>query len=482
MPTPKRLVLTYPNLRWFKVDPVTTWNLNPATLCLLGAVAKEVAEVSVVDGQFEDLTLEVYVERVLAESPDFVGISVLSSEYGRCLHMAAEAIKERSPETVIIAGGIHVTREYEAVMADRNIDYAVLGEGEYVLRDLIAHLSGEGGMPTEGVARRNGAGLQTGPKVMLDDLGALPMPDYGLIDMHDFSRRAFAMRLGPTNPPEMPGVRISVSRGCPLDCSFCQVSSISGKHIRSRDAAQVVEELTLLRDRYGVRSFIFDDDNLVGKKRYFKDLLDRMIEAELGLTFIVGAFAIFAIDDEMLDLMARAGCVGVNIAIESGCQRVMNDIVRKPVDLETVPDWIARIKESGIFVASNFIIGFPGESWDEIRQTIHFAETCGAEYVKLFIATPLPGTGLWRMAEELGLLRMNGGEGWGERSGHGTAEIVSEQWTAEDLRILRAYEWDRINFGLADRRRRTAEIWNVDETTIEQIRKETRDSVSESLS
>lgn len=479
----RRLVLTYPNLLWLKFDPVTTWNLSPATLCQLGAVARDVVDVSVVDGQFLNLSIDEYAEKVTENDPDFVGVSLLSSEYGQALHIAAEAIKKRKPDTIIIAGGVHVTKEYEQVIADETIDYAVRGDGEYVLRDLLAHLCGEGPMPETGVVYRDGEKVVTLPQAIVENLEDLPMPDYGLFDMADFARRAYAYRLGPTNPPELPGVRITITRGCPLECSFCQVKLISGARIRARNADQVVEELTLLKDRYGVKSVIFDDDNLISSKRYFKDLLSRMIDARLGIKFTVGAFALFSLDDEMLDLLAEAGCVGMNIAIESGSQRVLDEIVRKPIKLQTVPEWIRKIKAKGIFIASNFMLGFPGETWDEIRQTVHFAETCGAEYVKFFMATPLPGTALWEMAEKQGVLKISKKpqgkyERWGSRSGHGTAEIISDEWTPEDIRILRAYEWDRINFGDPVKRRRTIEIWKSDEETINRIRKDTRDSIT----
>ena len=103
--------------------------------------------------------------------------------------------------------------------------------------------------------------------------------------------------------------------------------------------------------------------------------------------------------------MVRAGCIGINVTIESGSQRVMNDIVLKPSKLETVAPLIQKVRDTGMYVISNFIVEFLGEKWQEIRDTVHFSEHCGADYVKLFVAVPLKGTLLWDMATDIGVRR-----------------------------------------------------------------------------
>ena len=140
-----KLVLAYPNLRWHKVDIQTLWNLNPSTLCLLGKMVEGEANVTIIDAQFYDLSIEAFVARIADVKPDYVGISILTSEYSSILHLAAEAIKNLDQNIIVIAGGVHVTIEYIKVMDDLNIDFAVRGEGEYILRDLIRFLNGSGG-------------------------------------------------------------------------------------------------------------------------------------------------------------------------------------------------------------------------------------------------------------------------------------------------------------------------------------------------
>ena len=136
------LVLAYPNQPWLKEDFQTNWNLNPSTLCLLGAMVEELVSVEIVDAQFYDMSVDEFVDSVVEKSPKYIGISVLSTEYKEVLHIAAASLKERMPDLIIIAGGVHVTIEHLDVMSDQNIDYAVVGDGEYVLHDLIQCLEG----------------------------------------------------------------------------------------------------------------------------------------------------------------------------------------------------------------------------------------------------------------------------------------------------------------------------------------------------
>jgi len=470
------LVLAYPNQRWHKDDFQTNWNLNPSTLCLLAAVVDELVDVEIIDAQFYDLSLDEFVDRVQTINPKYIGISVLTTEYKETLHLSVAAIKERLQDVVIIAGGVHVTIEHMDVMSDPAIDYAVIGDGEYVLRDLLGYLEGAGELPSTGLAFRNENQLVVQERAVIADLDSLPMPKYELVRMEDYI--SIAPRIGPNRPPEMPYARLVVTRGCPVGCSFCQVEEISGGPVRSPSVSKVVDELIFLRDSYGIRSFMIDDDNIVIKKVFFKKLLQEIIDRDVALSFHIHAFAIFKLDDEMLDLMVRAGCRAINVAIESGNQRVMDQVVLKPINLETVPPLIKKVREAGLSVIANFIIGFPGETWAEIRETISFAENCGAEYSKFFVAVPLKGTKMWDMALEMGTMSAPFGAAHLDWR---FSQITSNEWTAEDVSILRAYEWDRVNFATAEKRKAVATLWGVTEEEIQQIRKKTRDAVIASI-
>ena len=472
----KKLILIYPNQRWQKQDMVTTWTLNPATLGILAAMVRNIVDVTILDAHFYNLTTEQFREKLKQLQPDFIGISILTSEYGETLDIAARIGRETCPEAVIIAGGVHVTTTYEQVVTNKDIDYCVIGEGEYVLRDLLKHLLGDGPLPSEGLVFRSEGEIVKQERAIVHDLTKLPWPAYDLFDVEAYSMAA-VREFNPQRPPELPFVRIVTTRGCPFGCSFCQVEIISGRKVRARDPEDVVNELLFLKEKYGVRSIIFDDDNLLmGSNGFAKKLFKCMIDKKLDMKWIGIAFALFLLNDELLDLMKLSGCVGINVAIESGNERVLKEIVGKPIkNLGDACDIVRRVKERGMYCIANFIIGFPGETWDDIRQTTRFAEHCGADYIKIFVAVPLYKTKLYNTALAMGVLECNKGI---PKVDWRYAQIKSDEWTPKDISILRAYEWDRINFSSGEKIAKIAAMCGISISELTQIRKKSRDNIS----
>ena len=469
----KKLMLIYPNQRWQKDDINTVWDLNPSTLCLLSTMVKDIVDVKIVDAQFHNMTQEAFRKVIENYNPDYVSVSVMTSEYCDILDIAAGIVKSINKNIIVIAGGVHVTTNYDYVMKNKNIDYAVRGEGEYVLKNLIEFLNGGTDFPSEGLIFRNGDEIIVQNQAIVKDISKLPWPAYELIDYKMYLNKA--QRFGPNRPAELPCARIVTTRGCPFGCSFCQVEIISGKKVRARNPEDVVDELIFLKEKYGIKSIVFEDDNLLmAGNNYAKRLFTLMIEKKLELKWTAIAFALFLLTDELLDLMRDSGCTGINVAIESGNKRVLKEIVKKPIkDLNLVPEIIEKIKARGMYCIANFVIGFPGETWDEIRETINFAEHCGADYIKIFVAVVLHKTKLHKIAMETGALVCDDEH---LKVDWRFSQIKSEDWTAKDVSILRAYEWDRINFS-KNRIHRTAEIWGMTIDELKDVRKKTRDNL-----
>jgi len=469
----KKLLLTYPNQLWQKFDIVTTWVLNPATLCGLAAMVKDIVDIKVLDANYYNLTKEQFEAEIRSFQPDYVGISVLTSEYGETLDVAASIVKKISKDIVVLAGGVHPTIEFEAIIKNPDIDYVCRGEGEYALREMLLYLEGKGERPKEGWILRTADGVEAQHQTIIEDLRKLPWPDFSYIKLEDYLYTEH--RKGPQRPPAMPYYRLRITRGCPFRCSFCQVESINGLKIRTRDPEDVVNEIVYYKEKYGLKALVFDDDNLNGAKAFFKKVLQHMIAREVNLPWQIIAFAVWLLDDEMLDLMARAGCTQINVAIESGNQRVLKEIVQKPIKLDNIPTLIKKVKAKGITVLANFIVGFPGETWDEIRETVRYAEYCDADYVKIFVAVPLKNTKMWEMAEKLDAFEIDPTEivvDW--RNG----QLRSDEWGGKDVSVLRTYEWDRINFSTPEKRKKVAEIWGLSVEEMNKIRQDTRNALT----
>lgn len=470
----KRLILAYPNQRWQKDDMNTVWDLNPGTLCLLAAVVKDIVDIKIIDAQFYDMTQEEFKKEIEEYAPDFFGVSVMTSEYQDTLDISVDIAKKVNPDIITIAGGIHVTTKYDYAMKNSNLDYGIRGEGEDALRELLLYLTGQGAFPSKGVVYRKAGKVIAQEQVWIEDLTKLPWPDYSFVNFEDYSNRG--ARVSPNRPTAYPTYRMLTTRGCPFGCSFCQVELIAGKKVRARDPEDVVNELLYMKEKYGIKSIMFEDDNILMAQggKYAKKLFKLMIEKELNLEWVGIAFALFLFTDEILDLMQQSGCKGVNVSIESGSERVLKEIVKKPIkDLKLIPEIIQKVHDRGIYCITSFIIGFPGETWEEIRQTISFAEHCGADYVKIFVAVPLYGTELYNIALATNSLTHDDEF---PKTDWRHSQIKSDEWSAKDISILRAYEWDRINFA-PHKIDKVAEIWGVDKEHLKEIRKKTRDSL-----
>jgi len=263
----KKLILMYPNQAWQKYDFATSWVLNPSTLCQLAAMVKNIVQVKIVDANFYNLSEDEFANIIKSFKPDYVGISVLTSEYGKTLDITAKIIKNIDKNIVVIAGGVHAIIEFESIIKNFDIDFVVRGEGEYVLKNLINFLNGEGHLPFEGLVYRDKDKVVIQNSVVVKELDKLPWPDFELVNLNDYLSKE--SRKGPLGAPKYPFYRMTVTRGCPFGCSFCQVETIAGKKIRTRNAKKVIEHLYKMKKEYGIKSLIIDDDNMIGNTKFF---------------------------------------------------------------------------------------------------------------------------------------------------------------------------------------------------------------------
>ncbi len=466
----KKVILMYPNCRWKKgFENKTIWNLHPYNLCLLSAMIEQDYETKIVDTNIDDISKEDFVKIIEEYKPDIVGISVLTNEYLDSGLIAAEIVKSINSEIKTVIGGV-ATFDPESIIKNENIDYVVVGEGEFTFKKLCNHIFSDGDLPSKGlVFKKDGEIINLGRSDFIEDLDSLPFPSYDKVDYLKYANSI--QRESVDSPREMPYANIITSRGCPYNCCFCQAGKISGKKPRFRSVENILKEISWLKEKYGIKALIFDDDNLLVDKERAKNLFRGMIDRGFNLKWNAIAMAAFKLDEEMIDLMKKSGCQYVDIAIESGVERVLHDIIHKPLNLEHAREVRDLLKKYEIDFAANFIMGFPGETWDEIRKTIKFAEEFDADYTKIFIATPLPNTELYEVAREKGYLKENFSfdkhlwtDGW----------IETEEFRPEDLKILRAYEWDRINFSSPEKIKKIISMMDISVERLNEIRKNTR--------
>jgi len=465
----EKVMLMYPNFKWTDWKEGTAWSPQPTNLCILATTIEDKYDVVIFDGNLDHTSKEEFYSIIEKENPNILGISVLTNEYGIAGSVGAGIAKRINPNIKVVMGGVHPTSLPDIVASDPNIDYAFIGEGEEMFGDFCDFLTGKCDIPKKGLAyKKNGKIINTGRTDFIKDLNKLPFPAYHKVDFMRYATRVEREEVGQAT--EMPYAHIMTSRGCPYGCCFCEVESISGRRPRLRSVENVVSEMERLISDYGIKTILFDDDNLLIDKKRAKNLFQTMIDRKYNLKWNAGSLSLFRLDEELIDLMEKSGCSFASCAIESGVQRVMDEIIHKPLKLDHVRKMMKKLKETNIFISTAFIVGFPNESWNEIRQTLRFAEEIDIDYVKINIATPLPNTEIYRTAKEKEYLvdgfrfdRHLWSDGW----------IKTKEFNPQNLKILRAYEWDRINFTNPDKREKIIKRMGISEKRLNEIRKNT---------
>ena len=478
----QKVLFIMPNFHWIDEDVNALWDLFPWNLCQMAAMVEGMcSDVKIIDAYKENLSKDQLKQEIKKFKPDIVGLTVLMDQYGEAAHIAANIVKNVSKNIINVIGGVYAMSNPKKIMKDKNFDYVVMGEGEYVFQQIVGFYSNVCDLPERGICfRKNGNGEieNRGHAAFIKNLDALPKPAYHLIDLVSYTSR-FGDRRAVDQPGGYPYGRIITSRGCPEKCSFCQVPSLQGSYFRARSPDNVCDEIEWLKKEYGVKSILFDDDNMFTNMKRGRALLRRMIDRGLSMPWTSIATAVFRLDNEMVDLMAESGCTYIDVAIESGSERVTRDIILKPIDFKQAKTMVAYARKKGIFVAANYIIGFPTETWEEIRETIKFSEEINADYSKFFIAIPLRNTEMFDLAEKTKSLIMDPLESEKKWTVGGT--IKSEHWSADDLTILRAYEWDRINFTDPKKVKKIADKMKITVDELNSIRKRTLNNAKETV-
>ena len=271
-----------------------------------------------------------------------------------------------------------------------------------------------------------------------------------------------------------PTAILLTSYGCRYNCAFCAARSIRGKGVKFRSVKDVLDEIEFLMQNHNLRYISFLDECFFDDRVRAETIMRAFIERNYNLTWKMPNVSAWHLDDDLLELMKESGCKMITVSVESGSERVLHKIIRKPIKLNIFPKIIKKCKELSIDIAANFVIGMPGETWEEIRQTFRFAEESNFDLVSFHIATPYPKTDLYRIAKEEKLLPLD--FDFRNPKYFGTSEgfITTNEFTPFELKVLRAYEWDRINFKTQEKVEKIARMMFMTLEQLNEHRKQTR--------
>lgn len=383
------------------------------------------------------LSFKEIAARIEAFKPDVVGVASLFTCQRKNAHAICRVTKEISRDIVVVMGGKNPTALSDVTMRDPNVDFVIRGEGEVAMLQLLqAAEKGEGLADIDGIAYREADGtLRINPKVhFINDLDSIPFPARHLLPMELYFDAAIAHGGNLINRRY---ASLITSRGCPAECFFCSAHGSMGYKFRYRSVENVMAEIDHLVKTYQIGEILFEDDNLTMHRERAKKLCDALIKCNYGLTWDTpNGLMTMTLDEELLLKMKQSGCYRVNLAIESGNQHVVNNVIRKPLDLKKVPPLVEYARSIGLHVGFFIVIGNPGETLHQMRDSYRFARQ-NKVYPHVSVAMPLPGTELLEIAKKNGYLVE--GFSWENLTIHHYG-LQTPEWTVEELRALKAWE------------------------------------------
>ncbi|HJZ10742.1 MAG TPA: radical SAM protein [Acidobacteriota bacterium] len=410
--------------------------LLPVSLLYLGGMLESKGvPVRIMDGQCDDLSEGAILRAIEEMKPIAIGITMLTPTSFDA-HKLAAIVKKHYPNLWVLAGGTHPTVLPEETMEDRNIDVIAISEAEHTMMDIYEVLINGGDRSAlkniPGIWYRDGEEVvKTPDRPLFSDLDKLPLPMWHGVKMNLYHQVPDSTFARP--------IRVMMSsRGCPFKCIFCSARQVSGFKYRAHSADRVVEEMEILIQKYNARQIIFLDDNfIISKKRVF-EICEKMMQKGYHKKVVwTAAGRADEVNEPLLKAMKDAGCVMISYGIESGSPRLL-ELMKKGEKKEHIEKAVAMARKAGLKTRGTLILGFPTETREESLETIDFAKKLGLHFAKFSLATPYPGTALYNIALERGLISSKDWSRFNSQAGYSTYDpvFIPEGRTAEEMKQL----------------------------------------------
>jgi len=323
--------------------------------------------------------------RIRIFKPDFLGVTcAFSSEIGNVKTICRLA-KKVNPQIKVAVGGLHPSNyPLETIRFCPDLDYIILGEGEYRFLKLV---SGETDFDGLAIAREKKI---IPAATRIENLDLLPFPARHLLKMDIYLK--INKHISPY-PKKERTEQILTSRGCPGRCVFCTSSKFWGYNFRKRSPENILREMRELIEQYGIQEFQFTDDTMtLDQERALR--IFKMMEP-LGVSFCManGVF-VNTLNPKLIRQMKKAGCYQITFSVESGSRKSLR-LMKKNVDLSRIKPLVQYAKSQKISCHATFVLGIPGETIADIKQSFRYANYCDFDSASFFIVSPLPGSELY---------------------------------------------------------------------------------------
>lgn len=424
----------------------------PLGLLYIAASLESDHQVMVIDAQVEKLDYVSLEQKIREFNPAIVGLTTMTMTLIDVVK-TVEAVKKACENAKIMLGGPHVHLFPLESMRLKNIDYLVLGEGEETVKELLRHLDNKGKLrEIPGLVFWDDQEIvNTGNPPFIKNVDSLPFPARHLVPYKEYSSI-----LTGNNPV----TTMFTSRGCPFQCSFCDRPHL-GKNFRARSPENVVNELTACV-KLGINNFLFYDDTFTVDKERVIAICREIGKRELKISWDIRT-RVDTVNEEIIAALAKAGCRGIHYGVEAGTEKILK-ILNKGITFEQIKKAFALTKKYKIPILAYFMIGNPGETREDIRETFRFMKKLKPDYVHLTIFSPFPGTKLYARGLQEGIIRSGY---WQEFAAHPRAGFQPPHWpenfTLEELKELLVEGYKKFYFKPENIIKNISKIRNVPE-------------------
>jgi anaerobic magnesium-protoporphyrin IX monomethyl ester cyclase len=349
-------------------------------------------------------------QEIRVRKPDAVGIAgPFTCQIENSVEIS-NLTKQIDPSILTVVGGPHVTIVPKEFLEDaKNVDIAVVGEGECTMLDIAQCVEGRKQLnEIRGIAYRKNGEIRVNPaRAFIRNLDELPYPAYDLVNMELYLNpkkigyRSFRNR----------AISMITSRGCPFNCCFCSVHLHMGREFRAHSASYVIDHIRYVVEKFNVKNVFFEDDNLTFDLPRFEAICDGLIAEEIKIGWETpNGVRADCLNLNLLKKMKKSGCQSVFFGVESGDQRILDNVICKRLDLDRVVEVAKDCRDIGLKTGAFYIIGFPGERKEDMQKTVDFALRLKRDFdvgMHLFFATPSFGTRLYKECKEKGYIQEN---------------------------------------------------------------------------
>ena len=409
--------------RWSSKSVSGTYS-EPLLLAYATAVLERDTNVEVKLGDFlaEGGGWDGFEKYVQIQRPDLIIIETSTPSFDNDKKIF-DIVKRYGSKLMMV--GTHPSVFPKELLEKYPVDVVAIGEFDYTVRDVVNNLDNLEKVKGIGF-KKDGKVIITQPRELIQNLDDLPFPARHHLPMRKYRE---------TNTTRTPFVRMLSSRGCYGRCIFCVWNQVLfNRQFRARSPKNVIKEMEFLLDDYKVKYIYIDDDTFTIDKQRVLDICDLMIEKGIHKKIRWGTLSrVNSIDLEMLERMKKSGCDMIVYGVESGSQKILNNM-KKGITLKQIRETIKNTKKVGIRIHATFMFGAPGETKETIRQTIDFAKELNPDTAQFPICMPYPGTEFYNMCVDNGWLVKLFVDDWSDfYSATNKAVVKYDNLTPEDL-------------------------------------------------